>query len=75
MRWPQPEDGCLGAGAVAMRPAWLCQARPGTDPAISRLVPEGPMSPPSNAGRTRSVEATNRNPLFLFRLFGLFLLR
>jgi hypothetical protein len=56
----------------------LSRARPGTDSAIIRLGPEGLLAPPGISGRgpaRKNVDTTTRNPMLLFLLFGLFLLR
>jgi hypothetical protein len=54
------------------------RARPGTDSAIIRLDPEG-MTDPRRAIPARkaekNVDTPTRNPLLLFLLFGLCLLR
>ena len=54
------------------------QARPGTDSAIFRLGLQGSTRQAVPAGQrpgAKSVDKTTRKPLFLFWLFGLFLLR
>ena len=79
-RWPL-HQGTVGRGCrgVVIRPA--CepdQARPGTDSAIFHLGPEGVPAGSSGwavAAGGKMWAATTRNPLFLFLLFGLFLLR
>jgi hypothetical protein len=50
------------------------KARPGADSAISRLGLEE-VIPRQAVLATKNVDTTTRNPLFLFLLFGLFLLR
>ena len=53
------------------------EVRPGMGSAIVRLGREGSIRPAFPAGRSpkNDVETTTRNPLFLFLLSGLFLLR
>jgi hypothetical protein len=71
---PAPGLDAQGAGRLLFARPDAIQARPGTGSAMFRLGPEE-LGPRRAMPAPEHVRTTTRNPLFLFRLFGLFLLR